>query len=40
MECFQYLCDVSDDIDLNSKYDWFEMKFIWSKQVSLNNQAK
>ena len=39
MECFKQFYDVSDAIDLNLKYDWFKMK-VWSKQVSLNNQAK
>ena len=35
----EFFRDVSNAIDLNSKYDWFKMK-LWSKQVSLNSRAK
>ena len=36
-ECFQYFYDVSDDFDLNSKYECFKVKYGVSE---FDNQAK
>lgn len=35
----QKFYDVSDAIDLNSKFNWFKIVQLWSKRVSLFNQA-